>query len=124
MNPQVTALVWIHYIAAFVLGLPALICSLYSGDGLIEIFRNPIPTLREIQYSQDGILQVITEAERGIGMVLFGEFFVKLAFGVSIVVLLFALLHFFTGRGLNAGSTSARGGGYRLYIVAHGFKVK
>ncbi len=113
MNPQVTTLVWIHYIAAFVLGLPALIGSVYTGYGLVELLRNPIPPLREVQSSQDGMLQIITGAERGIGMVLrplaaFGEFFIKVAFAVSIVVLLFAVILFFTGRGLNAGAGWAR----------------
>ncbi len=113
MNPQVTTLVWIHYIAAIVLGLPALVGSVYSGYGLIELLRNPLPPLREVQSSQDGMLQIITGAERGIGMVLrplaaFGEFFIKAAFAVSIVVLLFAIVLFFTGRGLSTGSGWAR----------------
>jgi|GEM_PF-3715014 len=99
MNPQVAALVWIHCIAAFVRGLPALIGSFYTGWGLIEILRNPLPALREVQSSQDGMLQLITGAERGVGMVLrplaaFGEFFTKAAFAVSIVVLLLAIILF------------------------------
>ena len=164
MNPQVTTLVWIHYIAAGVLGVPALVGSLYSGYGLIELLRNPISPLREVQYSQDGMLQLITGVERGLGILLrplaaFGEFFVKLAFGVSIMVLLLAVVLFFTGRGISVGAGWARAvsgaalggmalvgalgclisagptlrlltasmalcGGYGIYILATGFKLK
>jgi uncharacterized membrane protein len=78
-----------------------------------------------------------------------GIFFIKIAFVVSIVVLLFALVLFFAGRGLSGlalggmaligalgcllisgpvlrllASAMAFGGGYGLYILATRFKLK
>jgi hypothetical protein len=164
MNPQVTALVWIHYIASGLLGLPALAVSLYSGYWWVQSILDPLPPLTPPNSSQDGMVQVITGVGFAIGSVFrplasLGIFFIKIAFVVSIVVLLFSAVLFLTGRGLSLGSTWARGlsglalggmalvgalgcllisgpvprllasslalgGGYGLYILATGFKVK
>ncbi len=164
MNPQVTALVWIHYVAAAVLGVPSFAVSLYSGYWWVQSILDPLPPLNPPNSSQDGMVQVITGVGFALGSVFrplasLGIFFIKIAFVVSIVVLLFALVLFFTGRGLSVGAGWARGlsglalggmalvgafgclvisgpvprllasslalgGGYGVYLLATGFKVK
>jgi hypothetical protein len=113
MNTHATVLVWIHYIAAGLIGPPAFCGTLFFGWQIFQLVRHPTPPLPEVRSSQDGLLQIFTAVERGLAMVtqplaILGEAVFKFLFLISASALVFALVAYGIGRGLSSGALWAR----------------
>jgi hypothetical protein len=113
MNPHATVLVWIHYLAAGLIGPPAFCGTLFFGWQIFQLVRHPTPPLPEVRSSQDGLLQIFTAVERGLAMVtqplaILGEAVFKFLFLISASALVFAVLAYGIGRGLSGGALWAR----------------
>lgn len=112
MNAHGTALVWLHYGLSGIVGLPAVAGILFSGWQLFDSWRHPLPPLPQVD-NTDGMTQIITGTARGVGMVMrplaeLGEFAMRGLLLVSVAMVVFSLVLYFTGRGLQGGAGWAR----------------
>ena len=113
MAPQISFLANVFYVVAAVLGLPSLLGILFSIVFGIRLWLLPVPPANAPVKNPDAIIMMLEGITRviGIGAGFFsgvGKTMTVVIAVVSVVALTFAIVFFYTGRGLHNHQAWAR----------------